>query len=247
MYEAVAIGKSAVEACADAVRASILRGDLAVGTRLPPERELAESLGVSRGTVRGAVAHLAAAGLLTSRQGRGTTVQNWRLAGGPELISWLAAVCGPEERVHLVADVLEVRRSLAGMVLERLHGASAAALSEAHAAVDDMAALVAAGADLDSLAGADLHVLDALLTATGSTVLALCMNPMVAVLTDFEVLQRAMYSEPETNVAAYRMMLAGLTIGQPGLRDQMLAVLAQRDADTMTRLAEAETRGEVVT
>ncbi|MFT7621504.1 MAG: hypothetical protein ACI9WU_000667, partial [Myxococcota bacterium] len=144
-------------------------------------------------------------------------------------------------------DVLEVRRSLAGMVLERLHGASAAALSEAHAAVDDMAALVAAGADLDSLAGADLHVLDALLTATGSTVLALCMNPMVAVLTDFEVLQRAMYSEPETNVAAYRMMLAGLTIGQPGLRDQMLAVLAQRDADTMTRLAEAETRGEVVT
>lgn len=53
----------------------IRRGDLSVGTRLPPERELAEMLHVNRTTVVRAYSDLAAAGLVHAHVGRGTVVQ----------------------------------------------------------------------------------------------------------------------------------------------------------------------------
>ncbi|MGQ9595637.1 MAG: MocR-like pyridoxine biosynthesis transcription factor PdxR [Anaerolineae bacterium] len=56
------------------LRAQILRGDLAPGTRLPPEREMARLLGVSRTTVVSAYDELAAEGLVEARVGRGTVV-----------------------------------------------------------------------------------------------------------------------------------------------------------------------------
>jgi 2-aminoadipate transaminase len=53
----------------------IRRGDLTAGTRLPPERELAEVLHVNRTTVVRAYGDLAAAGLVHAHVGRGTVVQ----------------------------------------------------------------------------------------------------------------------------------------------------------------------------
>jgi DNA-binding transcriptional MocR family regulator len=53
----------------------IRRGDLSAGTRLPPERELAEVLRVNRTTVVRAYGDLAAAGLVHAHVGRGTVVQ----------------------------------------------------------------------------------------------------------------------------------------------------------------------------
>ena len=52
----------------------ILHGVLRPGDRLPPERELSERLGVSRPSLREAVADLAARGLLDSRAGSGIFV-----------------------------------------------------------------------------------------------------------------------------------------------------------------------------
>ena len=53
-------------------------GNLKAGDRLPPERDLAESFGVSRPTIREAVRALAALGVLTTRQGGGIRVSNLR-------------------------------------------------------------------------------------------------------------------------------------------------------------------------
>ncbi len=52
----------------------ILRGILRQGERLPPERELAEKLGVSRPSLREAIADLTQKGLLVSRPGSGVYV-----------------------------------------------------------------------------------------------------------------------------------------------------------------------------
>ncbi len=46
-------------------------GVFAAGDTLPPERELAETLGVSRGTLREAIAALRDAGMVATRRGRG--------------------------------------------------------------------------------------------------------------------------------------------------------------------------------
>src|SRR5689334_15170425 len=56
------------------LRDMIHRGELKHGDRLPPERDLAKILGVSRPTLRAGIRSLAAVGVLQSRQGAGTFV-----------------------------------------------------------------------------------------------------------------------------------------------------------------------------
>ncbi|MFB0836064.1 FadR/GntR family transcriptional regulator [Arthrobacter halodurans] len=53
----------------------IARGELPTGEKIPPERELATMLGVSRATLREALLELEIRGLLSRRPGRGTVVQ----------------------------------------------------------------------------------------------------------------------------------------------------------------------------
>jgi DNA-binding transcriptional MocR family regulator len=59
---------------AGGIRRAIDQGDLALGTRLPSERELARQLALSRSTVVAAYDALRAKGILVSRQGSGTVV-----------------------------------------------------------------------------------------------------------------------------------------------------------------------------
>lgn len=60
---------------ADGLKRAIDRGEIALGTVLPPERSLARSLAVSRATVVAAYDRLKAEGWLDSRQGSGTWVR----------------------------------------------------------------------------------------------------------------------------------------------------------------------------
>ena len=59
---------------ADQIRSMIATGELTVGQRLPPERELAEKLGVSRPTIREALIVLEVEGLVHIRMGSGIYV-----------------------------------------------------------------------------------------------------------------------------------------------------------------------------
>ena len=58
------------------LRTSIVGGDLRPGDRLPPTRELATQLGVSRTTVSVAYDRLMGEGFLTARVGSGTYVSD---------------------------------------------------------------------------------------------------------------------------------------------------------------------------
>ncbi|HVV24431.1 MAG TPA: GntR family transcriptional regulator [Pseudonocardiaceae bacterium] len=61
---------AAGEVLADRIMTAIALGEFTPGQRLPSERELAARLGVSRTTVRDALARVVAAGLLEVRRGR---------------------------------------------------------------------------------------------------------------------------------------------------------------------------------
>lgn len=59
---------------ADAIKQSLVRGEIGPGDPLPPGRELAASLEVSLETVQRAYRQLAEQGIATSRVGRGTRI-----------------------------------------------------------------------------------------------------------------------------------------------------------------------------
>ncbi|MFG2397765.1 FadR/GntR family transcriptional regulator [Streptomyces lydicus] len=65
---------SLVDTVVDALRSQLSGGEWPVGSRIPSEHALAETLQVGRNTVREAVRVLVHAGLLRSRQGEGTFV-----------------------------------------------------------------------------------------------------------------------------------------------------------------------------
>lgn len=56
------------------IKSEILKGELRQGEKLPPERELAEQLGVGRNSVREALRTLSLMGFITSTQGAGNFV-----------------------------------------------------------------------------------------------------------------------------------------------------------------------------
>lgn len=60
----------------DAIKQAVLAGTLGVGTQLPPTRELAQLLSVSRQTVLNAYAQLMAEGFLSGTVGRGTFISD---------------------------------------------------------------------------------------------------------------------------------------------------------------------------
>ena len=60
---------------ADQIRALIKRGEFVAGSRLPPERDLARQLGVSRPSVREALIALEVEGLVDVRIGSGIYVR----------------------------------------------------------------------------------------------------------------------------------------------------------------------------
>ncbi len=92
----------------------ILRGILRPGERLPSERELSEQLGVSRPSLREAVAELQQKGLLSSRAGAGVYVADvLGSAFSPALVRLFAA---HEEAVF---DYIAFRRDLEGLAAER--------------------------------------------------------------------------------------------------------------------------------
>ncbi|MCU0800635.1 MAG: FCD domain-containing protein [Rhodobacteraceae bacterium] len=96
------------------IEALILRGILRPGERLPAERELSERLGVSRPSLRDAIADLQQGGLLVSRPGAGIYVAEvLGSAFSPALVQLFAS------HEDAVFDYLAFRRDMEGLAAER--------------------------------------------------------------------------------------------------------------------------------
>ncbi len=231
--------ETAHQACEQALRRAVITGELGVGDRLPPERELSVTLGVSRLTLRAALAALTAQGLIAVRHGSGYVVRDYTRDGGAELLPIVAALAVEHDQLAPVAaDLLRVRRHLARAVLEHLaeHPPKATAIRAFEAAVDAMAEVAIRTPDPERVAAADLLVVAALLDATASPVLRLCLNPVVAVVTGSPPLRAVLYAVPVSNVAGWRALAVWLK--KPTANIEPIAnLLAARDAASLARLA----------
>lgn len=240
MFEQLKPAPTNADRCADALRRSILSGELETGVRLPPERTLAESFGVNRVTVRSALTRLLATGLVSVRQGSGYVVRDFTTDGGPELVPGIIELAlGTEKLKDVLGDLLFVRRHMARALLERLFEvASEADLAHVDAAIDTFDALAQSDADPEQCAHADVAVISALLDASHSAVLRLCLNPVVTMVGRLPKLRTAIYMQPRANVAGWRGLVATLRRGDSGAIDEMLGALAQFDRLSLRQLEE---------
>jgi GntR family transcriptional repressor for pyruvate dehydrogenase complex len=92
----------------------ILRGILQPGARLPSERELAERLGVSRPSLRDAIAQLQEAGLLSTKAGAGVFVAD---VLGSAFSPALTALFARHDEAAI--DYISFRRDMEGLAAER--------------------------------------------------------------------------------------------------------------------------------
>ncbi len=119
----------------DSIRAMVRSGELSPGERLPPEQELADRLGVSRGSLREAVRALSQIQVLDVRRGDGTYVTS---LAPSELLSGMVFAMELLQSQGL-EEVLEVRRLLlppaAALAAQRV---TADQLTKMHAVVDQL-------------------------------------------------------------------------------------------------------------
>ena len=139
---------SAVSEVAERLLSYFTSGDIAVGTRLPAERQLAASLGVGRSAVREALAALEILGIVVVRPGSGTYLRGGISELLPRTLSWGLMLGAPRTR-----ELIELRSGLevqaAQLAAERI---SAEALSRIGSHLAQMAETVA---DLDAFVEAD--------------------------------------------------------------------------------------------
>ncbi|RFA18034.1 FadR/GntR family transcriptional regulator [Subtercola boreus] len=98
---------SAVSAVAKRLLDLFMSGDIEVGTRLPPERELAARLQIGRSAVREALAALEILGVVDVRPGSGTYLRGTTSELLPETLSWGLMIGEPRTR-----DLIQVRGAL---------------------------------------------------------------------------------------------------------------------------------------
>jgi GntR family transcriptional regulator len=96
------------ESTAAAILAEMTAGRLADGARLPPEREMAASMGVAVGTLRRALADIESRGLLERIQGSGNYVRAAGLGAQVYGLFRLEPACGG--RARPTADTLSAER-----------------------------------------------------------------------------------------------------------------------------------------
>lgn len=87
----------------------ILSGKLEVGAKLPPERELAESMQVSRAVVNSGIAEMEQKGFLTVKPRIGTFVADYRKYGTTDTLVSIMQYNGGMLRDKEVRSILEVR------------------------------------------------------------------------------------------------------------------------------------------
>lgn len=100
------------------IQSKILSGELPVGTRLPPERELARQMQVSRAVVNGGTAELARQGFLTVSPRVGTVVADYRRSGNIETLLAIMDFQGQTLGREEIVSLLQVRRALEHLAVE---------------------------------------------------------------------------------------------------------------------------------
>lgn len=147
------------------IKAMIVSGELAPGDRLPPEKELAERLGLSRNSMREAVKALEVIRVLDVRRGDGTYVTSLEPRLLLEAISFVVDMHDDDSLLELFA----VRRMLESQATGLAAGNASA--EQAQVLINEVAS-VEPGISIDDLVAHDMRFHREIVQLTGNAYLA---------------------------------------------------------------------------
>jgi len=161
------------------LRDMIHSGELRSGDKLPPERDLAKSLGVSRPTLRAGIRSLSTVGILQSRQGAGTFVaaaeDSPTLDGSP--LRMLSALHGFTSDEMFEAR-LALEMSIAGLAAERATSEHVTLMAE------EIAGMYASLDAPEQYLVHDMQFHQTVAAASGNRILTSLMNMVATILFD---------------------------------------------------------------
>jgi len=173
-------GNTTAEEVVGRLRDMIQGGQLVSGDRLPPERDLAKLLGVSRPTLRAGIRSLTAVGILQSRQGAGTFVAEAQ--DSPTLdtsaLRLLSALHGFTSDEMFEAR-LALEMSIAGLAAERASSEDMAQLAE------EIAGMYASLDKPEQYLVHDMQFHQSVAAASGNRILTALMNMVASILYDY--------------------------------------------------------------
>jgi GntR family transcriptional regulator, transcriptional repressor for pyruvate dehydrogenase complex len=229
--------KAISESVAEQLRTAILRGEVEVGERLPPERQLAPRFGTNRNTLREAIRSLEAQGLVVARQGDGVRVTDFRTSGELSLLPDLLRIAEGEQRNRMVRDVLVMRRRMATEV------ASLSAERATDEQVDRLERLLDQqrehGGDLLLTMQTDLKIYGTMVEAADSlvvTLLFVTLNKLVTACV--ELIPALLYVRPDYIVTMSRVIAAIRARDPEGAGAALDGMLEETDEILVRRLAE---------
>ena len=192
------------------LRDQILGGAVTAGERLPPERSLAQSLGINRQTLRSALARLESEGLVKARQGSGVTVLDYRLTGGVALLPHLLRVGEPT----LLQPFLTLRRAVAS---EAVAVACREATDTELDALGVLADSLSIEMDIDRLADGNLRFGRQVLRLANNLPMELLFNTVTEVYRLRPALRLALVERAEAVRASFPAIVALLRQRDPDL------------------------------
>ncbi|TAM66542.1 MAG: FadR family transcriptional regulator [Microbacteriaceae bacterium] len=189
--------------------AAISSGDYPPGTLLPSERVLCEMFGVSRVSIREALAGLAATGLIDIQQGKGAFVR-------PRVADEYAGPFGLYIEMHRdeLSELLRVRGALDGLAAsEAAVHASAKARASLTRAHDDFKAAVLASATPQALTALDVKFHEAIASSGRGTLLPGLLKELNNLLVESRHILFAREGQPKRSVADHAVILQAILDG----------------------------------
>jgi DNA-binding FadR family transcriptional regulator len=197
------------------LRRAVLDGQYAAGDYLPPERQLATALGVSRLTLRAALAKLEAEGLVRARQGDGVLVLDVMQHAGLGVLAHLDIA----ERTDVLRSFLELRRAVAvEAVAQACERATPADLAE----LKQLAALQASESDLRRYVERDVQFARVVLRASQSFATLLLFNTLEPISAAHPAFSEALVEDRERSLAGYTATVSLIEAKDPEVARMVL-------------------------
>jgi GntR family transcriptional regulator, transcriptional repressor for pyruvate dehydrogenase complex len=190
---------------ADRLRRMIEQRQLKAGDQLPPQRELADHLKVSRASLREALSALETLGLVSVQPGRGVYV----LDPGARPAAWRFADRGSPGEAYEVRYCVE--SFAAEIAATRLDGAALAAL---HGTVSALREAFERH-DVDGMAKADSAFHDLIIEACGNAILAAMYRSVREMLVESQKLPMLTSPRLESTVREHQDLLGALERRDP--------------------------------